>query len=142
MSDNFINHNFETIFDIEGNTTLRSSQPVPIIDNDLCNTYDTKDCEIELQYQSIYETAMLSYESQIINIEKGSMDNTSPRVYEVANEYLKTALDCVKAKADLKKSKDKMFNVKSVNQDNRSITNNNIIMDRNELLKQLINMSE
>jgi hypothetical protein len=136
MSETYIAHNFESLFDIQESTTLLDIPQTNIVENSECPLYDQKDDEIEQQFQSIYEAALNAYDNQIMMVERGISDpSNNHKVLDVANNFLKTALDSVKAKADLKKNKERNVNIKNV--DNRSI-NNNIIMDRNELLKMML----
>ena len=137
MSEQYISHNFESLFNITDSTTLLDIPQTNIVENTECNLYDSKDEELEQQFQSIYEAALNAYDNQIMMVERGiSEPANNHKTLDVANNFLKTALDSVKAKADLKKNKERIVNVKNV--DNRSI-NNNIIMDRNELLKMMLN---
>lgn len=135
MSEKFVNHSFESIFDIEDGTTVIEHDAVPIIHNTTCDLYDEKDSEIEEQYQIIFNAALQAYSNQIVALERGGDPATNHKVLDVANNFLKTALDSTKAKADLKKSKDKNIIASST----KNVTNNNLIIDRNELLKQLLN---
>lgn len=135
MSEKFVNHSFESIFDIEDGTTVIEHDAVPIIHNATCDLYDEKDSEIEEQYQIIFNAALQAYSNQIVALERGGDPATNHKVLDVANNFLKTALDSTKAKADLKKSKDKNIIASST----KNVTNNNLIIDRNELLKQLLN---
>jgi hypothetical protein len=136
MSETYIAHNFESLFDIQESTTLLDIPQTNIVENSECPLYDQKDDEIEQQFQSIYEAALNAYDNQIMMVERGISDpSNNHKTLDVANNFLKTALDSVKAKADLKKNKERNVNIKNV--DNRSI-NNNIIMDRNELLKMML----
>lgn len=135
MSEKFVTHSFESIFDIEDGTTIIEQDTLPMIQNSECELYDTKDSEIEEQYQIIFNAALQAFSNQIEAIDRGGDPATNHKVLDVANNFLKTALDSTKAKADLKKSKDKNIIASST----KNITNNNLIIDRNELLKQLLN---
>ena len=57
MSEKFVNHSFESIFDIEDGTTIIEQDTLPMIQNSECELYDTKDSEIEEQYQIIFNAA-------------------------------------------------------------------------------------
>jgi hypothetical protein len=135
MSEKFVNHSFESLFDIEDGTTIIEQESLPVVHNSECELYDNKDSEIEEQYQIIFNAALQAYSNQIVAIERGGDPATNHKVLDVANNFLKTALDSTKAKAELKKSKDKNIIASST----KNITNNNLIIDRNELLKQLLN---
>lgn len=135
MAEQFVSHSFESLFDIEEGTTIIEQESLPMVQNSECDLYDTKDSEIEEQYQIIFNAALQAYSNQIVALERGSDPATNHKVLDVANNFLKTALDSTKAKAELKKSKDKNIIASST----KNITNNNLIIDRNELLKQLLN---
>ena len=134
MAEQFVSHSFESIFDIEEGTTIIEQESLPVIHNTECELYDDKDSEIEEQYQIIFNAAIQAYSNQIVEVERGGEPSTNHKVLDVANNFLKTALESTKAKAELKKSKDKNIIASST----KNITNNNLIIDRNELLKQLL----
>lgn len=135
MAEQFVSHSFESLFDIEEGTTIIEQESLPMVQNSECDLYDNKDSEIEEQYQIIFNAALQAYSNQIVALERGGDPATNHKVLDVANNFLKTALDSTKAKAELKKSKDKNIIASST----KNITNNNLIIDRNELLKQLLN---
>jgi hypothetical protein len=134
MSEQFVTHSFESLFDIEEGTTIIEQDIIPVVHNSECELYDNKDSEIEEQYQIIFNAALQAYSNQIVALERGGDPATNHKVLDVANNFLKTALDSTKAKAELKKSKDKNIIASST----KNVTNNNLIIDRNELLKQLL----
>jgi len=134
MSEQFVTHSFESLFDIEEGTTVIEQDIIPVVHNSECELYDNKDSEIEEQYQIIFNAALQAYSNQIVALERGGDPATNHKVLDVANNFLKTALESTKAKAELKKSKDKNIIASST----KNVTNNNLIIDRNELLKQLL----
>ena len=125
-----INHPLETLFGIEPGTTEVYSERVqsPNIDIEL---YDEKDKEIEEQFQEVYDAAMTSFADQA-GLLSVSDPKFNARNMEVANTFLNTALAAAKEKAALKLGKEK-----NVNTSSPKTVNNNLIMDRNELLKML-----
>ena len=125
-----VEHIAEEIFDIEPGTTLvevnesESKDLVPV------KAYDEKDEELEEQFDEIRKTAYDAFEDQ-----KSISDDVEPkysaRNAEVAAQYLRMALDAIHEKALMKQNKDK--NTKAAP---KNVTNN-IITDRNELLRSL-----
>ena len=135
MSNEFIEHPFEGLFDIESGTTLAPESPVMEIvsSNIRYEGYDDKDTEIEEQFQTIYDTAFSAFATHMTAVERGGHPNSVSKNLESANLFLETALKAAKEKAEMKSRKDKMRTSSST-----SITNNNLIMDRNELLKLML----
>jgi hypothetical protein len=130
--EKIINHPFEDLFDIEPGTTVVESKPPVIgslVDYDM---YDEKDREIEGQYEMVFNSAFDSYQTTMLNIERGSDPGNSHKNLEAANQFLSTALNAAKEKADLKFKKDK-------GKGSTNITNNNLIMDRDSLLAMIQN---
>lgn len=130
-----IEHPMEEVLDIEPGTTLipkqeRNTELIHI------EQYDDKDSEIENQIQEVYDAAMDAYESQMDEVElvEGKF---KARNGEVAVQFLKTALDAVKEKSILKQSKDKHLIAKNKLDSAKTVNNNLIVADRNELLKTL-----
>jgi hypothetical protein len=126
-----IEHPLEKVFGIETGTTIIDVMQVEseIVDEKL---YDEKDVEIENQYENIYNTALLAYAAQASTVSMGADPRCQARNMEVANGFLNTALAAAKEKANLKQQKEKIKTVKSTD---TNITNNNLIMDRDELLR-------
>ncbi len=126
-----IEHPMEDIFDLDpGSTTVTTTE--------LCSTniivpddYDAKDKELEEQFQEVFDSAMTSFADQAGLLHK-SDPKFSARNMEVANAFLNTALSAVREKANVKQHKDKLKKV-----DGPKTVNNNLIMDRNVLLKML-----
>lgn len=125
-----ISHPLEEVFNIEENTTV---VPYKQVTTDLVvhEPYDDKDNEIESQLQNIYDLALEAFEAQ-----QEEADTIDPkfkgRNAEAAVNYLRTALEAVREKSLLKQHKDKL----SVEQSS-GVTNNNLIVDRNEILRML-----
>ena len=97
--------------------------------------YDDKDTEIEQQLQEVYELALAEFEQQ-------SGRPVDPRYAarsgEVAAQFLNTALQAVKHKADIKGLKDKL-KTKPANRDSgeAKTVNNNLIVTQRDLLKAM-----
>lgn len=116
-----------------------SDSNVPAVSENISHPeYDSKDTEIESQFQEIYDKALDAFDVQVedtSDIEGKYMARNA----EVANQLLTTALAAAKEKSNLKKHSDHL-KIKRPTSDSNSgsttnIQNNNIIMDRNELLK-------
>ena len=126
-----IEHPLESVFDIEPGTTvvevsqLQSAAPIPT------DLFDEKDREIEGQFQEVYDAAMTSFSDQA-GLLLTSEPKYSARNMEVANSFLNTALEAARSRASLKISREK-----NVAAGGPKTINNNLIMDRNELLKML-----
>ena len=107
-----IQHPCEDFFDIESNSTImtvaepRSTQ--------LANhqSYDTKDKEIEEQYQEIYDKAMDAFDDIQQDME-GIEGKFKARNNEVGVAFLNAALSAAKEKARLKEHKDKLVGGKT-----------------------------
>lgn len=136
MADSFESHPFENIFEIEQGTTLIPKPDLPIATVQTFDLYDNKDREIEEQYETIYNAAFNAFIVQSTSGERGGDPRFASSNAEVANQFLTTALNAVKEKADLKYKKEKNNGGSTKN-----ITNNNLIIDRNELLKQLAGLN-
>ena len=134
MSKEFIEHPFEGMFDIEPGTTLLDR---PSFDDNgmvVYESYDEKEKEIETQYQTIYTAAFAAFTDQVMSSQRGENPGMYGKNLEAAAKFLSTALDAVKEKAELKHKKDKLT-TKTVSPTN--VTNNNLIMDREDLIKML-----
>lgn len=130
-------HPLEGVFDIEPGTTLitrneQHTELVTIID------YDEKDVEIEEQIQVVYDKAMSGYE--IIQDECEDIEGKyKARMMEVGVQHLKMALDAAEAKAKIKELKDKL---KGKSGAAPKTVNNNLYINREELLKTLVPPTE
>ena len=133
MSEELIEHPFENLFDIESGSTVLITEDIETTELVPFEQFDNKDIEIEQQYQSIYDAAYSAFNFQITAVERGGDPKNYARNMEVANQFLSTALNAVKEKADLKQKKEKL--VTNGTSTAKNITNNNLIMDRNDLLK-------
>ena len=134
-------HQLEEIFDIEAGSTLVETQKSST-DMVVAEEYDGKDDEIEGQFQEVYDAAMDAYEGSTGPEMQDIEPKYRARNMEVSVQYLNTALNAAKHKADLKAHKDKIsVAAKSAKAGSRTV-NNNLIVDRNELLKQIMGRGE
>lgn len=129
-----IEHPLEEIFDIESGTTLmsRTEKTTELVSSE---EYDEKDIEIENQFQEVYDHAIAAFEdcASEVEIVEGKY---KARMMEVANQSLNTALSAVKEKAGVKEHKDKHAIAKG-KLGGKTVNNNLIVADRNDLLKTL-----
>jgi hypothetical protein len=131
-------HPLESHFDIEeGSTEMVVSKRTTI--PEAYEPYDSKDTEIESDYQMIMDTAM-----DMVDVIKESIGGAEARflarLTEVAGQQLNIALSAAEKKAKLKDSKDKFEFRKATSPGVKNITNNNmtVIMDRNQMLEALM----
>jgi hypothetical protein len=130
-SEDCIEHPMENIFDIEPGTTIITREEFQTTEIIAPDDYDTKDTEIDNQLQAVYDAAMTAFADQA-GLLLTNDPKFSARNMEVANAFLSTALAAVSAKSSSKQHKDKMRKV-----DGPKTVNNNLIMDRNVLLKMI-----
>jgi hypothetical protein len=126
-----VEHPLEEMFGIESGTTemcVETAHSGELITSD---SYDEKDREIEEQFQEVYDAAMTSFADQA-GLLLQSDPKYSARNMEVANAFLNTALSAAKEKAVMKAGKDK-----NSRESGPKTVNNNLIMDRNDLLRML-----
>jgi hypothetical protein len=138
----------ETVFDIEPNTTPRLS-PVAVVNTSASVpsvveeaeeqevVYDTKDQSIDAELSNIHNAAL-----ELATTLKSQIDYTSdpralPRLGEVSIQALNTALDAIKQKASIKQHKDKLKGP-AVPATVNHTQNNTLVIDRSELLKQIV----
>lgn len=120
------------LIDVEESRNLPS---VNIVHED----YDAKDVEIEDQFQDVYDKAMEAFEVHVEEA-KDIEGKYLARNSEVANQLLSTALNAAKEKANLKQHSDNLKVKKSQGSGSGTGTTNitnNVIMDRNELLRMM-----
>lgn len=129
-------HPAEEIFDLEPGSTM-VNQVVTTSDNVEITQYDDKDEEIDGQLQQVFDAAYGAFESQRMSTE-GMDPKFQARALEVAAQFLNTALAAVNSKSSLKQAKDKIIKPSgSVNN-----TTNNLIMDRDDMLKMLLKQQQ
>jgi len=135
-----IEHPLEEVFDIEEGTTMVEYQehvPTELVKHE---QYDDKDAEIEDQFQEVYDKAMEAFEVQA-EITDQVEGKYAARNAEVSAVFLNTALSAAKEKSGQKQHKDKLSIAKQ-NVGKPGTVNNNLIMDRNELIKMLASEGE
>lgn len=123
----------EDVFDIDPGTTMEEVK-IPIDEPAIIpDVYDSKDAEIEKQLQEIYLSAMSQFDAQSTGI-RNVEGRYKARNGEVAIQALNTALQAVRAKADIKLGKEKLSSKERGKVPN-TVNQNLIVADRNELLK-------
>lgn len=133
-------HTLEGLFDIEPGSTMvnrlvvAEPEPDEEIEVAAAPLYDDKDAEIDNQFQQVFNAAFMTFEAQRMSTE-GMNPQFQARALEVAQQFLTTALAAAAEKAKLKAAKDKI--VKPVANVNN--TTNNLVMDRDSMLKMLMN---
>ncbi len=129
-----IEHPLEEVFNITNNTTeiQYTEKTSELVSTD---EYDDKDVEIEEQFQEVYDHALSAFEDMSAEVEivEGKY---KARMMEVANQSLNTALAAAKEKSNTKQAKDKNAIAKG-KLGAKTVNNNLIVADRNELLKTL-----
>lgn len=130
-----IEHPIEEFLDIERGTTeievfAREGEIIS------AETYDTKDDEIDGQFQEIYDNAMDGYD--LLSEELHKVEGRyKARMGEVSVQHLNAALNAASSKAKLKEHKDKLESIGKKGPS--SVTHNNtlIVDDRSALLDAL-----
>lgn len=129
-----IKHNLEELFNIE-----EASTSLPIVyepkENVEAESYDNKDKEIDDQYQEIYNAAMESFYAQMDDVHVVD-PKYKARTGEIGVQLLQAALNAAQAKANLKQTKEKM-EISAQKATGPKTLNQNLIVDRNDLLKML-----
>lgn len=132
-------HPLEEHFDIEQGTTeivttRRRTEP------ENYEPYDSKDKELEQDYQLIMDNALDMVDKLKEHIEGGAEAKFLARLAEVAGQQLGLALSAAEKKAKLKDNKDKFIHRKNTAPGNKTINHNNmtIVMDRNQMLQALL----
>jgi len=131
-----IEHPMEEVLDLEPGSTLIPAPPARSTEMVVADEYDNKDKEIEEQFQEVYDAAMDAYEQQAMDTEAVEPKYRA-RNQEVAVQYLNTALNAAREKAGLKQFKDKMLNDRKATGP-KTVNNNLVVADRNEILKQIM----
>ncbi len=131
-SEKVISHPMEEIFKIEEHSTI---VPYKEVKTELVpyEPFDEKDKELEEQLQDLYDIALEAFEDQ-----QSESDMMEPkfraRNAEVAVQYLKTALEAVQSKTNLKQHKDNI----TIKQKTGGTVNNNVVLaDRNAIIRAL-----
>jgi hypothetical protein len=131
-------HPLEEILNLEPNTTMIPTverAPSELVKAD---SYDEKDDEIDKGIQEVFDAAMTAFENaqNEENITQARGPAASPA--EVGNMFLNTALNAMKAKSQVKMHKDKMDVTANKNAGPKTLNQNIILADRNDLLKELM----
>lgn len=131
-TEKVVSHPLEEVLDIEENTTV---VPVKQVTTDLVvsEKYDEKDRELDGQFQEVYDAAFEAFENQAEEAELID-PKYKARNAEVAVQYLNTALQAAREKSNLKQHADK---VQIAVTKSSTTVNNNLIVDRNDLLRTL-----
>lgn len=132
-----IEHPMEEILDIEPGTTIatvveRNTELV------VADEFDAKDQEIEGQMQEVYEAAMEAFEDQC-NDNQVIEPKYRARNQEVAVQFLNAALNAAKEKSTLKQHKDKLAVAQARAVGPKTLNQNLIVADRNDILKHIMN---
>lgn len=130
-----IEHPLEQVLDLEEGSTI-----VPYEGRDteltIIDEFDEKDQEIEGQFQEVYDAAMSAFDAQARDAETIE-PKFRARNEEVAVQYLNTALAAAKEKATMKQHKDKMYNDRKKVPGPKTLNQNLIVADRNEILRHI-----
>jgi len=128
-------HPLEDVFDIESNTTkgIQVHRETQMVTSE---NYDAKDTEIETQFQEVFDAAMDAYDSHT-EITEQVEGKFKARNAEVAVQFLNTALSAAKEKANLKTTNDKLNIERNKASGPKTLNQNLIVADRNDILKAL-----
>lgn len=131
-----VEHPMEEVLNLEPGTTVVEYKEVLPAESVKMPDYDQKDDEIETKLEEVYSTAMgnaMSVGDAIETVE----GKYKARVGEVTAAMLNVALGAVREKSVLKQHKDKMM-LETITADNpRTVNNNLVVADRNEILRML-----
>lgn len=136
-----IEHPMEDVLGIQGGTTIvEFTEIVPAVPVP-APQYDPKDDEIEQKIEEVYAFAMskVATVADQIDLVEGKY---KARLGEVTSTMLSVALGAIREKRELKKHKDTVA-VKTTDASTpTNVTNNNVILTRNELLEMLNNKNK
>lgn len=132
-------HPLESFLGIEDNSTLMTHTERQQQDLVVSDLYDDKDSDIEEQISEIQREALDAHDALREKMDSGTDPKYLARLGEVDNQYLGTALSAIAMKAKIKAEKDKLANKKNNPSGPNKIVNNTVIMDRNEMLKNMMN---
>lgn len=132
-------HPLEEFLGIEANSTLLTHTERVKEDGVVSILYDDKDCEIEEQISEIQREALDAHDALREKMDRDTDPKYLARLGEVDNQYLGTALNAIAMKAKIKAEKDKLLNKKNNPGGPNKVVNNTVIMDRNEMLRNMIN---
>lgn len=129
-------HPLEGFFNIESETTMVPSvqRTSDVVES---TKYDSKDTEIDKQFQEIYDTALEAYETQYDAAEMVE-GRYKARTQEIAVQLLNTALNAAANKATLKTNKEKIRVAEmKIKGGVPTIDGDMVTGDRNAILKAL-----
>jgi len=130
-----IEHPLEDVFDIESGTTVLTKTETST-ELEASELYDEKDHEIESQLLNIHDLALDAFNEISSEVETAE-GKYKARLAEVANQSLNTALHAIKEQANVKQNKDKN-NIAKGKLGAKTINNNLIVADRNDILKSIM----
>ncbi len=139
-----VSRSLEHVFDLEENTTVLPPSAFAQVTPALITppqqpdtVYDERDVAIQTDLDTIQSTAMALATSLQQTMEFSTDPRGIPRLGEVSIQALGAALDALKQKIDIKKHKDKLH-VNGGVEKVVNTQNNTLVIDRNDLLKQLL----
>ena len=132
-------HPLEDELGIEPNTTMvetvvRPPAPQVLTPED---GYDNVDEDINDAFQEVYDAAMTAFDMQTREAENVE-GQYKARNGEIAAQFLNTALNAAKERAGVKKHKDKIKVAANKKSAPRTLHQNVIVADRNDLLKDIM----
>lgn len=130
-----IEHPMEAVLDLDPGTTIVEYTEVLPAEVVKMPTYDEKDDEIENKLEEVYTTAMGTVSTVADEIERVE-GKYKARIGEVTAAMLNVALGAVREKRELKKHKDQVT-VDATQAGPRTVNNNLVVADRNEILRIL-----
>ena len=139
-TDGFLNERATTLVDpTTGETVNRSSSPDL---NEVTKEERLEDLHIDQQLESIHSHAIVAFEKS-----SRMADEVDPkfaaRNAEVAAQYLNLALNAVSLRVEAKYKRQKVRLAANKESQNSGIPNNGVVLvDRNALLRQLLNTGE
>ena len=132
-----IKHPMEEVLDIEEGSTVITRVEHDRQELAVVESYDEKDTEIEGQFQEVYVLALDAFETQVQEAELVEAKYKA-RNQEVAAQFLNTALGAAKEKSTHKQHKDRMMVDTRKAITPKTLNQNVIVADRNEILKTLM----
>jgi hypothetical protein len=139
-----IEHPLEDLFDINpGSTVVEFQEFVPDAPIESSN-YDDRDLDIDEKLENIYTVAMS--QATVIADEVDMVEGKfKARMGEVASTMLSVALGAVREKRMAKEHKDKLMpsrNIGTINNNTLVVAPDNVVADRNELLRAFLNQHQ
>ncbi|TFG94316.1 hypothetical protein E4H12_15395 [Candidatus Thorarchaeota archaeon] len=131
-----IEHPMEAVLDLDPGTTIVEYTEMLPAEVVKMPEYDAKDEEIEEKIEEVYSTAMgnVATVSDAMDLVEGKY---KARIGEVTAAMLNVALGAVREKRELKKHKDQVSTISAGEGGAKTVNNNLIVADRNEILRIL-----